>query len=842
MKKFTLFLTALFFAAVSLTAQNVPQGMNYQAVARDAKGEILPNKKISIQITLLADSPKGEIAYQEIHQVQTNDLGLFSMSVGEGQPVFGDFQEVPWNKSQIWMSIGMDDSGGDEFVLLNTTRLLAVPYAFHAGSAETLYIHEHGEKRPCRITGLPFWSILGNDNVTDTCHFIGTTIPQDLIFKTDNIERMRITAAGDLELKNSLIVGGDLIVKKNAFLNTEEGETMNHGPFTVADQSPTLLSGTLTVDLATDLNASLNVDGPTNLNSSLSVNFERPTTLTGTLLTQGAATFIRQVRMDDTLNSSGITSGALVVRGGLGLARNLYVGGAANFGGSTSFGGAVNITDATQSVNPMTGALVVTGGAGIGGNLNVGGDVKFDKTLSIVTAGTLSNSSPNTGLHVAHFENTGNGSGIQIKVGAATPHNNNNFITFLNSSGTTVGRIEGENGDADLANNREYQDTKAFLITDIVIAATAEAIAIAEEVQAVVALTAASTSSTGCAGLGACITAPIPSFIVSETANLIVKTANLVVQTANLVKVSANLVVFENTHEALFGITFASGAEDYAEYLPKLNPEDDFLPGEVVGVKNGYITRNTEGADRIMVISHKPAVLGGLPQDGNEDHYEMVAFMGQVPTRMFGEVAPGDFILPSGFHNGLAIGRHPSKMKPEDYKKIIGIAWSGSEGNDLSMVKAAVGLTTNDLADLVVKQGEELKAQLAELEELKNQVARTNEILAELVPGFREAAGLEKSSARIIAAETSHADSEVHIAHPGEGDIVYYELSDEELEAGFKLAEDIFMQTGLDLNEHPFWNRIYTDPGYKEEVADNVRTKFRRAVHTHQKINEEIKR
>jgi hypothetical protein len=42
-----------------------------------------------------------------------------------------------------------------------------------------------------------------------------------------------------------------------------------------------------------------------------------------------------------------------------------------------------------------------------------------------------------------------------------------------------------------------------------------------------------------------------------------------------------------------------------------------------------------------MVISHNPAVLGGLPQDGKEEDYEMVAFMGQVPTRVVGDVAPG---------------------------------------------------------------------------------------------------------------------------------------------------------------------------------------------------------
>ncbi|MBX2928054.1 MAG: hypothetical protein KF852_09485 [Saprospiraceae bacterium] len=302
----------------------------------------------------------------------------------------------------------------------------------------------------------------------------------------------------------------------------------------------------------------------------------------------------------------------------------------------------------------------------------------------------------------------------------------------------------------------------------------------------------------------------------------------------------ANLVVFEQTHAALFGITFASGAEDYAEYLPKRNLEEDFFPGEIVGVKHGYISRNTDGADFIMVISHNPAVLGGLPPDGKEADYEMVAFMGQVPTRVVGEVAPGDYILSSGFHNGMGVAKHPSKMRPEDYKRILGVAWSGSEGKDLSMINVAVGLNTNDLADLVTKQGEQLNAQQAEIAALKSQIDRTNEILAELIPGFREAAGLGAAPVRVVqVADTDHHD-DVHFVHSGEGDIVYHQLSDAELEAGLHRAEEIFREAGADLNEHPFWKRIHSDAGYKEEVLANVKTKLEKAVHSHRIIDKEM--
>jgi hypothetical protein len=44
----------------------------------------------------------------------------------------------------------------------------------------------------------------------------------------------------------------------------------------------------------------------------------------------------------------------------------------------------------------------------------------------------------------------------------------------------------------------------------------------------------------------------------------------------------------------------------------------------------------------------------------------------------------------------------------------------------------------------------------------------------------------------------------------------------------------------MDLNKHPFWNRIHTDPGYKEELFVEYADKLKTAVHTHQEINERL--
>ncbi len=133
MKKGILFIVLFTCTIMSLLAQSVPQGMNYQAVARDMDGRVLADQDISLKISLLGDSPQGKVMYSEIHEVQTSGLGLFNVVIGEGAAGLGDFSEISWGSVQVWMDIALELN--DEYISIATTRLLTVPYAFHAGTA-----------------------------------------------------------------------------------------------------------------------------------------------------------------------------------------------------------------------------------------------------------------------------------------------------------------------------------------------------------------------------------------------------------------------------------------------------------------------------------------------------------------------------------------------------------------------------------------------------------------------------------------------------------------------------------------------------------------------------------
>ena len=77
--------------------------------------------------------------------------------------------------------------------------------------------------------------------------------------------------------------------------------------------------------------------------------------------------------ISDTTQSTSTTTGALTIAGGVGVAKNLYVGGVAS------------ISDTTQSTSTTTGALTIAGGVGVEKNLYVGGVASIsDTTLSTI--------------------------------------------------------------------------------------------------------------------------------------------------------------------------------------------------------------------------------------------------------------------------------------------------------------------------------------------------------------------------------------------------------------------------------------------------------------------------
>ena len=141
------------------------------------------------------------------------------------------------------------------------------------------------------------------------------------------------------------------------------------------------------------------------------------------------------------------------------------------------------------------------------------------------------------------------------------------------------------------------------------------------------------------------------------------------------------------------GIVLTSSSADYAEWLPRRDLLTRLEPGDVVGWKDGVISLETRGADKVMVVSTFPLVLGNAPKESEEAFYEKVAFMGQAPCLLRGPVSSGDYIIPSGLHDGAAVAVSPADITPWMLTEIMGKAIDGdSGGGGERQIMIAVGL------------------------------------------------------------------------------------------------------------------------------------------------------
>lgn len=139
-------------------------------------------------------------------------------------------------------------------------------------------------------------------------------------------------------------------------------------------------------------------------------------------------------------------------------------------------------------------------------------------------------------------------------------------------------------------------------------------------------------------------------------------------------------------------VAYNTTAADFAEWLPMLRPEEDIEPGDIVAVIGGKITKSTEKADHFQVVSTAPGWLGACPGKDREHLYRKVAFLGQVPVKVWGQVNAGDYIVASNLNDGTGRAVPPGDLDPDLYPKIVGRAWTGSRLEEPKLIQTAVSL------------------------------------------------------------------------------------------------------------------------------------------------------
>jgi hypothetical protein len=135
MKKYFMIIALTAVSSCICAQNNVPLGINYQAVARNNSGTELANTKISVKFSIISGDPLGTLVYQELHQdIITSKFGVFSLVIGHGVPTsvspLSSLADIAWKDANHYLKVEVKFE--NDFMDMGTMQFLAVPYALYA--------------------------------------------------------------------------------------------------------------------------------------------------------------------------------------------------------------------------------------------------------------------------------------------------------------------------------------------------------------------------------------------------------------------------------------------------------------------------------------------------------------------------------------------------------------------------------------------------------------------------------------------------------------------------------------------------------------------------------------
>lgn len=178
-------LTIFVFYAPFFAQSNV--GMTYQSVVRNSSNILLANAAVGVKISILKTNSTGTVVFSETHTPTTNGNGLATFVIGKGTWISGDLLAIDWGADSYFLKTETDPTGGNSYSIANTAQFFYVPYAFYAEKSAN------------------GWDKAGN--ATGSGEFVGTTNDEDLVFKRNNAESMRLTNTG-ISMNKEIKPGG----------------------------------------------------------------------------------------------------------------------------------------------------------------------------------------------------------------------------------------------------------------------------------------------------------------------------------------------------------------------------------------------------------------------------------------------------------------------------------------------------------------------------------------------------------------------------------------------------------------------------------------------------------
>lgn len=121
--------------AMQVSFSQVPGKFNYQAVVRNAEGQIIAGESVAFRINILLNDINGEPVYTEEQTVTTDDFGTAHLVIGDPAGDGGVLRNIDWGNGTYFLSIEVDRSGnGTDFIPMGASQLISVPYALTSAS------------------------------------------------------------------------------------------------------------------------------------------------------------------------------------------------------------------------------------------------------------------------------------------------------------------------------------------------------------------------------------------------------------------------------------------------------------------------------------------------------------------------------------------------------------------------------------------------------------------------------------------------------------------------------------------------------------------------------------
>jgi hypothetical protein len=193
--------TIVALLLISILLAQAPAGFNYQAVVKNAAGQLVINQNVTMRFSLKQGSTSTTPIYMETHQVSTDSKSQINLIIGQGTASIGNFAQIDWSLTSLYYSIELNTGSG--YVTVASNDLISVPYAMYANIAGST-----------KIPSLAEVLQRGNDATAKKITNLATPVdPKDgvnveylatLKTKLDN-QALKIKATTDTLIKKGLI-------------------------------------------------------------------------------------------------------------------------------------------------------------------------------------------------------------------------------------------------------------------------------------------------------------------------------------------------------------------------------------------------------------------------------------------------------------------------------------------------------------------------------------------------------------------------------------------------------------------------------------------------------------